>query len=516
VVDSNHTRIVRFYPDGTVERTWGSAGSGDGEFLRPLALALDRNGILYVTDAALHRVQKFDRYGTYLGRWGGEGTADGKFGIPKGIAVDEAFRVYVVDDNNLSGYPIDDDFDDQSVGTLPEGWTILYNGTGDTNQIIVDTLSHSAPHSFQLEGDSNWAANIYKTPPYLPDRTVVEAALYIEAAVSGHSGWMALYNKDVGDWGTRVGGLDYRDGHFYAYYNDGDSYDLGAFTPQRWYEVRIDYDLQARTYRIHIDGTLMEGTLEGNTTDTFPMHPSVDPLQLMLTAGNGDRVKVFYDDVRLYELGAKQEGERRIQVFDTNGTFLLSWKGDPAVEGNYTAPRGLGVCRIDAALRFGLSDADRLLTYRALQDDIDGDGIGDACDSDNNDGPLGDSDGDGILNKDDIYPEDGPDGDWDGDGIPNRDDDDDTDGPGLSEEERYHVQGYTDAGHRLRGKRVLDTQPYPDRGPCAGHGNGICDQGTDTPVLNPVEAPDPGPYPSLPDCPEGQTRLQGSNACIDL
>ena len=42
------------------------------------------------------------------------------------------------------------------------------------------------------------------------------------------------------------------------------------------------------------------------------------------------------------------------------------------------------------------------------QEDIDGDGIGDACDSANNNGPLADNDNDGILNQDD--PDDDNDG----------------------------------------------------------------------------------------------------------
>ncbi len=64
------------------------------------------------------------------------------------------------------------------------------------------------------------------------------------------------------------------------------------------------------------------------------------------------------------------------------------------------------------------------------QSDIDGDDIGDVCDEDDNDGPLGDQDQDGIANGEDscpLTPDDGA--DYDGDGQADAcDEDDDDDG----------------------------------------------------------------------------------------
>jgi len=62
-------------------------------------------------------------------------------------------------------------------------------------------------------------------------------------------------------------------------------------------------------------------------------------------------------------------------------------------------------------------------------DDTDGDGTPNYLDSDDNDGPLGDSDGDGINNQDDQFPDDPDESvDSDGDGVgDNADSDDDND-----------------------------------------------------------------------------------------
>ncbi len=42
-------------------RKWGTGGDGDGQFDRPLELAIDREGNVYVADTGNHRIQVFKR-----------------------------------------------------------------------------------------------------------------------------------------------------------------------------------------------------------------------------------------------------------------------------------------------------------------------------------------------------------------------------------------------------------------------------------------------------------------------
>jgi DNA-binding beta-propeller fold protein YncE len=70
VVDQGRTRIVKFSPDGHVLSSWGSKGSGDGQFNDPTSVAVDStNGKVYVADPINKRIQVFDQNGKFLTKW---------------------------------------------------------------------------------------------------------------------------------------------------------------------------------------------------------------------------------------------------------------------------------------------------------------------------------------------------------------------------------------------------------------------------------------------------------------
>ena len=61
VVDQGHDRIVKLGPDGQVLSSWGSKGSGDGQFNDPTSVAVDStSGKVYVADPTNKRIQVFD------------------------------------------------------------------------------------------------------------------------------------------------------------------------------------------------------------------------------------------------------------------------------------------------------------------------------------------------------------------------------------------------------------------------------------------------------------------------
>ena len=79
---------------------WGVKGSGDGEFDRPAGIAFDKDDNLLVVDGLNNRVQMFTKDGKFLAKWGRAGRGDCEFNMPWGIAVDHSRDVYVADWRN--------------------------------------------------------------------------------------------------------------------------------------------------------------------------------------------------------------------------------------------------------------------------------------------------------------------------------------------------------------------------------------------------------------------------------
>jgi streptogramin lyase len=120
---SDRNRIQKFTADGQFVTTWGSTGGRAGEFSNPVAITIDSNGFVYVVDSGNHRIQNFTADGQFITKWGWKGSTNGRFRDPKGIAIGPAGLVYVADTFNhrIQIFTADGQFVDQwgSWGTLP-------------------------------------------------------------------------------------------------------------------------------------------------------------------------------------------------------------------------------------------------------------------------------------------------------------------------------------------------------------------------------------------------------------
>ena len=74
----------------TYAGTWGSKGSGNGQFDGIGGIAADASGNFYVADIGGKRIEKFSSNGTYLLQWATGATVDG-------VAVDKSGNVYASD-----------------------------------------------------------------------------------------------------------------------------------------------------------------------------------------------------------------------------------------------------------------------------------------------------------------------------------------------------------------------------------------------------------------------------------
>ena len=100
VTEVGNNRVQVFSSSGEFLHKWGTAGSGDGAFDVPRGIAIDRERRVYVTEVGNNRVQVFSSSGEFLHKWGTPGNEDGAFDGPLGVAVDAEDRVFVTDTRN--------------------------------------------------------------------------------------------------------------------------------------------------------------------------------------------------------------------------------------------------------------------------------------------------------------------------------------------------------------------------------------------------------------------------------
>jgi tripartite motif-containing protein 71 len=100
VVDKGNSRIQRFDEGGKYLGQFGSYGTGDGQFNRPMAIAVDRDGNLLVADSSNNRIQKFSPEGAFIAKFGSAGIGNGQFSSPEGIATDFEGNIWVADSGN--------------------------------------------------------------------------------------------------------------------------------------------------------------------------------------------------------------------------------------------------------------------------------------------------------------------------------------------------------------------------------------------------------------------------------
>ena len=100
VTDEWLNRVAIFSSDGDWLGSWGSNGSGEGQFDKPSGLAIDSEDNLFIVDTGNDRIQKYSKDGEMLAQWGEHGSGEGQFDMPWGITIDSQGDIYVADWRN--------------------------------------------------------------------------------------------------------------------------------------------------------------------------------------------------------------------------------------------------------------------------------------------------------------------------------------------------------------------------------------------------------------------------------
>jgi DNA-binding beta-propeller fold protein YncE len=97
IVDTENQRVQVWDREGRYVRQWRIAGANtlDGPHT-----VWSVSGLLYLTDPEMAQIYVHDEYGRVVTLWGERGSLEGQFSKPIGIALDQRVWVYVADTYN--------------------------------------------------------------------------------------------------------------------------------------------------------------------------------------------------------------------------------------------------------------------------------------------------------------------------------------------------------------------------------------------------------------------------------
>ena len=144
----------------------------DGLFRQPTDVAWDSNGNIYITDGYINsRVAKYDKNGDWVKSWGTKGTGPGQFNLPHAIAIDRNNNIYVGDRTNRRIQVFDTDGKFQrmfSIDIPPVPGTHAVNGatpTGERLKAVIgqpNSLCIPPNANVMFVGESTFPGRIFK------------------------------------------------------------------------------------------------------------------------------------------------------------------------------------------------------------------------------------------------------------------------------------------------------------------------------------------------------------------
>lgn len=202
VADLANNKIRKISPEGIVSTLAGSTsgfsdGAGaDAQFRSPVGVAVDTQGYVYVSDLFNQKIRKISPEGvvsTLAGSTGGfaDGTgADAQFKYPIGITVDASGNVYVVDSGNHKIRKISPE---GVVSTLAGSIAGFADGTGASAQ-----FSSPAGIAIDLQGNAYVADfNNHRIRKVSPEGIVSTLAGSTQGYANG-IGDNAMFNNPIG------------------------------------------------------------------------------------------------------------------------------------------------------------------------------------------------------------------------------------------------------------------------------------------------------------------------------
>jgi len=206
--------------DVTYEWTgsWGTTGSGLGEFRGPIGIAVDHSGYVYVSDSRNDRIQKFTSRGEPVSSWGESGTEPGQLRRPMHLALMDDTLLHVAEYLNdrvqifrLDGTPVGIVGEDAEApsGALDAPGGVAGPGGGETLWVPdffnhrVAVFGRDGGYRKQVGSPGRWLPGGLHYPTdvaFGPDGTA-----YVADAYNNRVQRFSRAGERIGTWGGPLG-----------------------------------------------------------------------------------------------------------------------------------------------------------------------------------------------------------------------------------------------------------------------------------------------------------------------
>ncbi len=137
-------------PSATYQSVFGETGTANGQMQGANAVTVDEDGNIYVCDTTNHRIVKYDSAGAFLLTWGSFGTGNGQFKSPQGITYGRhgtGKYIWVADTGNgrIQSFSLSGVYNSQEgkpSGTQYSSPRGVVASTNNTGYLVADSGNH--------------------------------------------------------------------------------------------------------------------------------------------------------------------------------------------------------------------------------------------------------------------------------------------------------------------------------------------------------------------------------------